>query len=396
MDKEKELKNLFLNDPYELLVNKVSSSGVMTADERLVSSFLEINEFYKKNKREPEPNIKDISEHQLYFRLKGLRSDNEKMMSLKDKDEFGLLDVKTQPVSTLDDILSGDSLGILDSDPEDIFNLKHVKSFAERRNADYVAKRKNCKDFDKYEDLFKQVHADIVTNQRKIISFDEKKNLSAGNFYVLNGVMLYLEKIDISDKKVDLPSGDRIRAEGRTRCIFENGTESDMLYRSLVKALNLNGRSITKNEQQVEKIFEEDVNEEDVASGFIYILKSKSENDEIRSINNLYKIGYSNIEVADRIKNAENEPTYLMAPVSVITYFECYNINPQKLEKLTHQFFGDSCLNLDVFDNDGKRHSPREWFIAPLEVIENAVQLIVNGGIINYVYDSSLERIALK
>ena len=138
------------------------------------------------------------------------------------------------------------------------------------------------------------------------------------------------------------------------------------------------------------------MNEEDVASGFIYILKSKSENDEIRSINNLYKIGYSNIEVADRIKNAENEPTYLMAPVSVITYFECYNINPQKLEKLTHQFFGDSCLNLDVFDNDGKRHSPREWFIAPLEVIENAVQLIVNGGIINYVYDSSLERIALK
>ena len=107
-----------------------------------------------------------------------------------------------------------------------------------------------------YEDLFKQVHADIVTNQRKIISFDEKKNLSAGNFYVLNGVMLYLEKIDISDKKVDLPSGDRIRSEGRTRCIFENGTESDMLYRSLVKALNLNGRSITKNEQQVEKIFE--------------------------------------------------------------------------------------------------------------------------------------------
>ena len=169
-----------------------------------------------------------------------------------------------------------------------------------------------------------------------------------------------------------------------------------MLYRSLVKALNLNGRSITKNEQQVEKIFEEDVNEEDVASGFIYILKSKSENEEIRSINNLYKIGYSNIEVADRIKNAENEPTYLMAPVSVITYFECYNINPQKLEKLTHQFFGDACLNLDVFDNDGKRHSPREWFIAPLEVIEEAVQLIVSGGIINYVYDSSLERIALK
>ena len=126
MDKEKELKNLFLNDPYELLVNKVSSSGAITADERLTSSFLEINQFYKKNRREPEPNIKDISEHQLYLRLKGLRSDNKKMLALKDEDEFGLLDVEMKSVSTLDDIYSDDSLGILDSDPEDIFKLKHV------------------------------------------------------------------------------------------------------------------------------------------------------------------------------------------------------------------------------------------------------------------------------
>ena len=79
MDKEKELKNLFRNDPYNLLINKASSSGVITSDERLISSFLEINEFYIKTQREPEPNIKDISEHQLYLRLKGLRADKEKI-----------------------------------------------------------------------------------------------------------------------------------------------------------------------------------------------------------------------------------------------------------------------------------------------------------------------------
>ena len=397
MIKYSTIDDILADDPFDLLKVNPSTSSNITADERLLTSFEEINKFYAENNREPEPNLENIAEQQLYFRLKAIRNDNTKITALTDVDVNGLLKIEQKEISTLGDIIDDDSLGLLNDDPENIFNLKHVKSFAERKSADYVGKRKPCKDFDKYEPLFKQVHEDTALNKRRVIAFDED-NLREGNFYLLKGVMLYLETIKTDDKKVELATGDRIRKDGRTRAIFENGTESDMLYRSLVKALNLDGRSVTKNKDQVEKIFinqEDNIDEEDVASGYIYILKSKSDKEEINSIDNLYKIGYSSVEIEVRIKNAENEPTYLMAPVSLITYFECYNFNPKQLEKSLHGFFGDSQLSVDVYDNDGIRHSPREWFIAPLDIIERAAEMMISGDIIDYTYDRNLERIIL-
>src|SRR5690606_23739743 len=98
-------------------------------------------------------------------------------------------------------------------------------------------------------------------------------------------------------------------------------------------------------------------------------------------------------DIESRVKNAEKEPTYLMAQVQIITAFQCYNMNTQKLEQLLHNFFGNSCLNIDVFDNKGMRHTPREWFIAPLAIIEQAIHMIVSGEIVQYKYDSDNERI---
>ncbi|MGB6129474.1 MAG: GIY-YIG nuclease family protein, partial [Psychrilyobacter sp.] len=127
-----------------------------------------------------------------------------------------------------------------------------------------------------------------------------------------------------------------------------------------------------------------------------YVLTSKSTDERIASIDNLFKIGYSKNEVENRIKNAENEPTYLMAPVSIVTSWKCYNMNPQKLEQLLHVFFGTTCLNIDVIDNTGKRCTPREWFIVPLKVIEQAIELIISGEIIKYRYDKDLKIITTQ
>ena len=398
MTKYLSIEDILADDPFDLLKVKPSTSSNITADERLLNSFEEINKFFEENNREPEPNLENIAEQQLFFRLKAIRNDNTKITALKDIDVNGLLEIEQKEIETLGDIIDDDSLDLLNDDPENIFNLKHVKSFADRKSADYIGKRKPCKDFDKYEPLFKQVHEDINLNKRKVIALDEK-SLSKGNFYLLKGVMLYLETIKADNKKVDLPTGDRIRKDGRTRAIFENGTESDMLYRSLVKALNLDGRSITKNVDQVEKIFknqDNNIKEEDVASGYIYILQSKSTNEEIKSINNLYKIGFTTLEVHKRIKNAENDPTFLMAPVTVETYFECYNFGPKQLEDSLHGFFGDSQLSVDVYDNDGIRHSPREWFIAPLEIIVKAAEMMMSGDIVNHKYDKELQQIVIR
>lgn len=151
------------------------------------------------------------------------------------------------------------------------------------------------------------------------------------------------------------------------------------------------GRRVTESDINLKKeLFDKfnNVTEEDKEAGYIYILKSRSKDKNITSIDNLYKIGFSTTTVEERISGAENEPTYLMAPVKIITSFKCYNMNVGKLESLLHNFFGQSCLDIEITDKNGDKHKPREWFIAPLKVIEDAIKLIINGQIINYKYDN--------
>ncbi|MDA3905695.1 MAG: GIY-YIG nuclease family protein [Bacteroidales bacterium] len=404
MDKEKILDDIFNSDPLGLLNFKPKVSNTRTADERLLSSFQEINDFVNDNGKAPEPNPSSIPELQLYYCLKGLREDETKIGLLKEHDIHNLLpNIKTSQVNepraeyerpkeinTIDDLLNDDSLGILGGDSEGLFDFKHTPKDYERANADFVARRKPCKDFDNYESIFKAVQKDLANGKRKLIEF-KQQNLQEGAFYVHNGVLFLLEKIDISHKEHYKTDGTRVREDGRTMCIFENGTQSNMLKRSVEKILYANGRVVTQNIDKVNEDFIEtfsNITSEDEEVGYIYVLKSKSKDERIATIQDLYKIGYSKMDIEERIKNAEKEPTYLMAPVSIQGVWKCFNMNPQKLEQLLHNFFGNTCLELDIFDEKGKRHTPREWFIAPIEVIEQAIELIINGKIINYKFDA--------
>ncbi|MBI5847735.1 MAG: GIY-YIG nuclease family protein [Nitrospirae bacterium] len=394
MSDKKSLQDIFNDDPFGLLNIKPSTSPSRNEDERLIASFEEINDFFEKNSREPEQGG-GIQEHQLYSRLKSLRENPTKMELLKSYDKFGLLNYEQKQINSLDDILNDDTMGLLDDDSEGLFDFKHVREQDERAIADFIARRKPCRDFAKYEEQFKEVQKDLSNGKRKLLTFTED-NLKAGIFYVHNGVLLLLENVDFEEEVRPFKSGSRIRKDGRTRVIFENGTESNMLYRSLYKALLANGKAVSENIDKVNEGFIEkfsNITDEDEEAGFIYILKSKSDKQEIREIQHLYKIGFSKIAVDERIKNASQEPTYLMADVRIVMAYKCYNMNPQKLELLLHNFFGNSCLNIDVFDKDGNRHTPREWFIAPLSVIEEAVKLIVSGDIVRFRYDNTNETI---
>jgi len=404
MDKDKTLDDIFNNDPLGLLNAKPKKSNVQTADERLLASFQEINDFIENNGKEPTANPSNISEFQLYYRLKSLREDLQKIEQLKPHDINNLLPEiatnqvnepqkeykKTRDITSLDDILGDDFSGILDGDDIGLFEFKHTPKDYERARADFVARRKPCKDFDKYEQLLKNVQKDLVDGKRKLIDFKLNK-LQEKAYYVHNGVLFYLEKIKISHKEHYKKDGTRVREDGRTRCIFENGTESNMLKRSVEKILYANGRVVTENIEKVNEGFIENfstITDEDEEAGYIYILESKSIDKRISAIHDLYKIGYSKTDVEERIKNADKEPTYLMAPVRIKGAWKCFNMNPQKLEQLLHNFFGNSCLEIDVFDEKGKRHTPREWFIAAFEIIEQAIELIINGKIVNYKFDA--------
>lgn len=396
-DKDKILDEIFSNDPFGLLNVKPGFSPARTADERLIESFQQLNDFYEKNQREPQLGG-GVQEHMLYSRLKNFREDTQKSESLKEYDKYGLLSYIKKEFNSMDDILNDDSMNLLESEDESLFQLKHVKSNKDRENTDFIAKRKPCKDFSNYEQMFRDVQLDLKSGKRHLVDF-KQQNLRQGSFYVNNGILFYIEKINITKKEHYKKDGTRVREDGRTRCIFENGTESNMLKRSVEKILYSNGSVVTENADQVNESFIEyytNVTEEDQEAGYIYILKSKSVNTEITSINNLFKIGYSKTLVDARIKNAEKEPTYLMAAVSVESIFKCYNMNPQKLEQLMHNFFGGSCLSIDVFDSNGNRHTPREWFIVPLKVIERSIHLIISGEILKYRYDLDNKEIVLK
>ncbi len=389
MDKKRTLDDIFNDENFGLLASKPKVSNIKSEEERLIESFQEINAFFEKHKREPQPN--NVTEFKLVARLKSLRTDAKKKELLKTYDSHNLLSFEKVEIKSVEDILNNDVLGILGtSEAEEIFNLKNVPHFKEREETDFVARRKPIKDFSAYESVFKKTHHELKEGKRKLIKYVGGR-LQAKTYYILDGVMLYLEEVDFHSEAKTLDSGKRLRKDGRTKCIFENGTSSNMLYRSLEKGLYKNGQVITHSSDTDTEALQKNamnLNEEDQESGWIYVLKSKSTNAQITAIKNLYKIGYSTVPVADRIKNAPKEATYLKAEVQIISTFKCYNVNTQKFENLLHRFLALAKLNVDIFDENGVRITPREWFIVPIEVIEKSIELLITGEIIDYKFDA--------
>ncbi|MCH9654135.1 MAG: GIY-YIG nuclease family protein [Planctomycetes bacterium] len=390
----KELEEILKTDPLGLLDVKPKASSIMSADQRLIASFQDINDFVREHGGEPTQS-RDIKERKLFSRLKSLRESPEKAAALAEYDTFELLvDVKfPEPIeiNSIDDILGDDALGLLgddETDPNDIFRLTNVPKSIDM--PDSIARRKPCKDFDLFENLFKLCHAGLASGKKKLRKFMGEQQIAVSNFFVLHGVLVYVAAMGEKEQK-------KGKLNARLRCIFENGTESNMLMRSLAAEL-YKGGSGRRVVNHIDGLFDgpKQVTEGDEATGYIYVLRSLSEDPQIKEIKDLHKIGFSSQPVQQRIQNAAQEPTYLMAGVKLITEFETYNFNPQKLENLLHTFFAESCLNLSVTDSKGNQHAPREWFIVPLDVIETAVQLLISGEIVNYRYDSQQQAIAAK
>ena len=292
-------------------------------------------------------------------------------------------------IKSLDDILNDDTFGLLDDKSnDDIFTLKNVPKVEKRADADYVAKRERFDDFEKYESLFIQCQQDLKDGKRELIESIESQ-LEIGTYCVLDGVLLYIDDIQ------DGYRGNSGKINRRTTLVFENGTKSNMLLRSLGKRLKDSGKMVTKLENELETDLLNIANE-DKQNGYIYILKSLSTDDKIVTKKNLYKIGFSTTTVETRIRNAKDDPTYLMSDVKIVSAYEIYNVNPHKLEQLIHKFFGNSCLEIEIYDAYGDVYRPREWFIVPIQVIDEAIELIINGKIINYQYDEFNESIICR
>jgi hypothetical protein len=291
----------------------------------------------------------------------------------------------------LDELLN-DPMFEVSNTEETLFELTEAMKRAkeERKSADYVAQRRPCENFADYEEGFRQVHKDLREGRRMLKKFTAKA-MQEGHYYVASGVLVYLEKIINPEK----PQKGHIAVDGRTRTIYENGMESDIKLHTLSKNVYTDGYIVTDSTNEdataIEKAFE--VTEKDVSDGWIYVLSSLSENPEIAQVKDLYKIGFSTTPVEERIRNCEYEPTYLMDKVKIVATWKTFNMNTHSFETLIHQFFKAVQFHVKVKDLAGREAEPQEWFVVPLGIISKAIESIIDGSIVNYRYNPTLQVI---
>ena len=373
--------------------------GRSAREERIIAGFEEIQRFTEKSGHAPRHGEDgDIFERLYAVRLDRLRALEECRSLLTPFDTLGLLTgaptASVAPADTLDeDELLAELEGAAGS--SDITQLRNVRTSAEKREAEDIANREKCLDFETFKPLFQQVQTDLASGARttrrivKDLGF-LKADIQVGQFFILGGQTAYVAEVGAPIKA---PNGG---TDARLRVIYSNGTESDLLLRSLQRALYKDeaGRRIT--EPSAGPLFDDQTGDGDHASGTIYVLRSKSDNPVVAANREiLHKIGVTGGSVERRIANAKLDPTFLMADVEIVATYELYNINRAKLESLIHKAFGAARLKIEIRDRFGQLIEPKEWFLAPLFVVDEAVNRIKDGSIVGYYYDpksSTLQR----
>lgn len=378
MDKwDEALEEIMLNGP-EFADIKAPTHRATHSD-RLLKSFDEITDFVERKGRVPSSNG-DLSEKSLARRLQSIMDDKTKYDSCKPIDRLNILgefqekSIDEQLESIIDD-------PIFDETPESraLFDIPdYMRKAEERARAEYIGGRKPCHDFEKYERLFVQLQEDIDLGRKKLVQFKDS-DLQEGAFFVDHGQKVFLERIDTSEIRMGRER--HKRQDGRVRCIYDNGTESDILFRSLAKSIHLDGYSIRDCSIADEEVLKQSftVTDSDVESGYIYVLKSKSTDPQISRIKNLYKIGFTTQTVEKRIANAKNESTYLFADVEIMYSWRVYNIKAVVIENALHKLFVKAQLQLSA----GEKR-PVEWYVVPLPQIEEGINRLIRGEHIGY------------
>ncbi len=354
----------------------------VTSGDRLVRAFLEILEFRRTYDRLPSSTTREIAERKLGARLDGILANEEKIAALKPLDEFGLLEKPEAPAS-LDDLLGGDDLDLL-VDESGLLDVSDLPARRQVFDSGNGARREKAQGFEQFEPLFKQKHAELREGASKLLPYPGMSHIVPGAFFVLNGLMLFIVEVGETEyKKTTVRENKR----ERLRCIFENGTESSMYRQSLaIRLSDEDGQIIART--QVPEILTEDT-----VSGYIYVLRSLSGDPQIAAIKDLHKIGFTRDSVQLRIKNAEKSPTYLMGPVDVVASYRTYNLKASALENLLHRVFAEVRLDITQADRKGRAYDPSEWFVVPRDVIDQAVDLIISGDIVRYVYDAKAQKL---
>ncbi len=399
-------EDLDLLDELGVETEPVKGGAHSVREQRIIAGFEEIGRFVEKHDREPQHGEdRDIFERLYAVRLDRIRESPECLALLLGRDPHGLLGkgsqatgqeyalgedpveyrtgAAAQAVFSDEELLA--ALGAGEGEGTDITELRHVRPSAEKRAAEEIAQRTPCEDFGKFRPLFEQIEKEIRAGlvQTQPITA-ENRGIGEKDFFILNGVSLHVAEVG-EPLKITASEVDR-----RLRLIFANGTESNLLLRSLQRAFydDPSARRIVRPKEAEQLVFGGEWEPDDVEAGTIYVLRSTSDDPFIAANRDvIHKIGVTGGEVKARIANARKDPTYLLADVEVVQTFRLANINRKKLEALLHQFFSPARLDVDLLDRFGGKVVPREWFLVPLPVIEEAIRMLKLGTIENHSYD---------
>ena len=382
-----EQSNKALLDALGVEVVTTKKRTFTAKEERIIAGFEEIQAFVEEHGRIPaHGESNDIFERLYAVRLDQICANQECRDLVQESDHQGLLtDIHqvAEPETEYEsyaELLA--ELGVEPPKEGDVTFLKHVKTRAEVRAAEEIANRTKCENFDEFKPIFEDVQKDIKSGLRNTVPYKDFAKVEQGDLFILSGQIVYIAGIG-----EEYLNKNR-QKDARLRVIYDNGTESDILLRSLQRALNKDeaGRRITS--ASLGPLFEELSDENDIESGTIYVLRSLSDQPLITENRDvIHKIGVTGSKVETRLSKAKLDPTFLMADVEVIATYELFNINRIKLESILHRFFESAKLNIEIMDRFGNPVIPQEWFLVPFDVIDQVVEKIKDGSIGGYVYD---------
>jgi hypothetical protein len=387
-------EDLELLDELGVDATPTTSKGRSAREQRIIAGFEEIVRFVEEHGRMPEHGEhRNIFEQIYAVRLDRMRESAECREVLKDLDSRGLLGDRPLANGELsqgepDDEELLASIGVEASPADDITQLVHVRSREEIKAAEEIARRNPCPDFDVFKPVFENVQRDLEMGRRETVKYKENAGVRKGDLFILDG-----QKVIVADLGKSFVA-DYGRSDCRLRVVYDNGTESDLLARSLQRALykdKASRRIIDSDSRPLFSGLEEDG---DLATGYVYVLRSRSDHPFVAQNRDvIHKIGVTGGDVKSRVANAKKDPTYLLADVEIVATFKLANIHRKALEALLHRFFGKARLDLELKDRFGGQIEPQEWFLVPLAVIDEAIQKLKDGTLDGFQYDPNVAEL---
>ncbi|MBO8416008.1 MAG: GIY-YIG nuclease family protein, partial [Proteobacteria bacterium] len=314
--------------------------------------------------------------------------------------------------SSIEDIFAHDSQGMLDIPDDFVPPISVHKTKQVRVNkADKIAKSVPCPNFSEYAPIFDEIRWHLKAGNLKLSKFTGYTHrFEPGQIFLLNGFYVLVAACDFENV-----ISKNHKKPYRIKLIYSNRTEVSPLNYTFLESLNLDSLSACiQAVNEAGEAFLKELNEyftdeteplsekkdsNDDESGYIYILRTLSKDPALLKFQEssyLVKIGFCTTTVEERIKNAANDPTYLFAPVELITSIKCSGMNVHLFEQLIHACLFAHRFNVTLTNAEGKKFRPREWFTVSADTAVEVAMHIKDGTINQYRVDPVTGKLKRK